>query len=59
MNRRHFVAAVPAALWAGYSAASAPRPDGLKSGLPVGEFPPPFDVQDITGPNQGQSLCYR
>jgi hypothetical protein len=30
-----------------------------KSGLPVGESVGPFNVQDITGPNQGKSLCYR
>jgi hypothetical protein len=32
---------------------------GLKSGLQVGDFAEPFDVQDITGPNKGTSLCYR
>ena len=31
----------------------------LKSGLPVGEKVPPFNVKDITGENQGKSLCYR
>jgi hypothetical protein len=31
----------------------------LKSGLQVGEFATPFDVQDITGPNKGKTLCYR
>jgi hypothetical protein len=31
----------------------------LTSGLQVGEFANPFDVQDITGPNKGTSLCYR
>lgn len=32
---------------------------GLKSGLQVGEHAGPFNVQDITGPNKGKSLCYR
>jgi hypothetical protein len=32
---------------------------GLKSGLQVGERAGAFNVQDITGPNKGQSLCYR
>lgn len=31
----------------------------LKSGLQVGEFAPPFDVFDVTGPNAGTTLCYR
>ena len=33
--------------------------DAPKSGLQVGEFASPFDVQDITGPNKGTTLCYR
>lgn len=37
-------------------AADAP---GLKSGLQVGEKAGAFNVQDITGPNKGTSLCYR
>lgn len=31
----------------------------LKSGLPVGESVPPFNVRDITGPSKGETLCYR
>lgn len=31
----------------------------LKSGLEVGEKAPAFIVRDVTGPNQGKSLCYR
>ena len=31
----------------------------LKSGLPVGDSVPPFNVRDITGPNAGKTLCYR
>lgn len=31
----------------------------LKSGLPVGERVPAFNVRDITGPEKGTTLCYR
>jgi hypothetical protein len=31
----------------------------LQSGVQVGDFAAPFDVKDITGPNKGQTLCYR
>ena len=31
----------------------------IKSGLQVGEFPPAFNVKDITGANAGKKLCYR
>ena len=33
--------------------------DTVKSGLKVGESVNPFLVDDITGPNQGTTLCYR
>jgi hypothetical protein len=33
--------------------------DAVQSGLKVGEFVNPFQVDDITGPNKGTSLCYR
>jgi len=33
--------------------------DELASGLPVGESVPAFNVRDITGPNEGKTLCYR
>lgn len=33
--------------------------DPVKSGLKPGEFVNPFQVDDITGPNKGTSLCYR
>lgn len=33
--------------------------DRVKSGLAVGEPVNPFEVEDITGPNQGKTLCYR
>jgi hypothetical protein len=33
--------------------------DAVKSGLAVGEFASPFNVDDVTGPNKGKTLCYR
>jgi hypothetical protein len=33
--------------------------DAVESGLKVGGFVNPFDVDDITGPNKGTTLCYR
>ena|SRR5687768_3423918 len=31
----------------------------LKSGLAVGDAPGAFNVNDVTGPSKGKSLCYR
>ena len=33
--------------------------DAVQSGLKVGEPVNSFQVDDITGPNKGTSLCYR
>jgi hypothetical protein len=33
--------------------------DAVESGLKLGSFVTPFDVDDITGPNKGKTLCYR
>ncbi|MFO0890159.1 MAG: hypothetical protein U0790_13595 [Isosphaeraceae bacterium] len=33
--------------------------DEIKSGPAIGEFASPFDVDDVTGPNKGKTLCYR
>ena len=33
--------------------------DAVESGLKVGEAVNPFQVDDITGPNKGTTLCYR
>lgn len=33
--------------------------DAVKSGLEPGAFCSPFDVDDVTGPNKGTTLCYR
>lgn len=31
----------------------------FQSGMEIGAIPMPFDVEDVTGPNQGKHLCYR
>ena len=31
----------------------------VKSGPGVGDAPSAFNVEDITGPNKGKTLCYR
>ena len=33
--------------------------DAVQSGLKPGDFVGAFDVDDITGPNKGTTLCYR
>jgi hypothetical protein len=33
--------------------------DAVESGLKLGDFATPFNVDDITGPNKGKTLCYR
>ena len=33
--------------------------DAVQSGLKPGELVNPFNVDDITGPNKGTTLCYR
>jgi hypothetical protein len=33
--------------------------DAVESGLKPGESVSPFDVDDVTGPNKGTTLCYR
>lgn len=47
------------ALAVGLLSAVALAGDAPKSGLQIGDSPSPFDVQDITGPNKGTTLCYR
>ncbi len=33
--------------------------DAVESGLKPGEPVSAFDVEDVTGPNKGKTLCYR
>ena len=40
-------------------AASTSLADEVKSGLQPGALPGAFNVQDVTGPAKGKSLCYR
>jgi hypothetical protein len=47
------VLAITAASAAGYAA------DELKSGLQLNEHAGYFLVKDVTGPNRGESVCYR
>ena len=33
--------------------------EAVQSGLKIGEPVGAFDVDDVTGPNKGKTLCYR
>jgi hypothetical protein len=54
--RMRLVVAGFAALAAGIGSAQA---GDVQSGLQPGDAPPAFEVNDITGPARGTSLCYR
>jgi hypothetical protein len=50
--------AVGASLTVALLVGSVIAAEGLKSGPPVGKnIPGPFNVQNVTGPFAGQSLC--
>lgn len=53
---RNLLAAVAAVAILGSAAVQA---GDLKSGLELGDRTSAFNVKDVTGPNQGKSLCYR
>jgi hypothetical protein len=57
--RLKFAWGVPAVMVSALVVGTAFAAESVKSGLQPGDFPTPFDVQDITGPNKGKSLCYR
>ena len=62
LNRRTICRLMPVLLaaWVSFAIAdekTAAKP--IKSGLPAGEFVPPFNCRDITGPAKGKTLCYR
>jgi hypothetical protein len=38
---------------------SAHAGEAVKSGLTVGKIVGAFEVDDVTGPHKGQTLCYR
>lgn len=49
-----------------FPGSASPKPDmsqtetvSFQSGMEVGEIPMPFEVEDVTGPNEGKILCYR
>ena len=48
-----------AALSVGWTLTLGSAADAAKSGPAVGATPAPFEVQDVTGPSAGESLCYR
>jgi hypothetical protein len=50
---------IPPALLLIACAGAAVIAGNVKSGLKVGDAAGAFNVKDITGPNQGKSLCYR
>lgn len=56
LMRKYVAACVLSLMVAGLSAVHA---SDLKSGLQIDEFPAAFNVTDITGPSEGQKLCYR
>lgn len=55
MRRLHLAAA---ALVMSASAIAAPAVFAGDTGLKKGDKASAFDVQDITGPNKGKTLCY-
>lgn len=57
--RNPFARAVPAMVVSIALVGTAFAADAVKSGLKSGEPVSPFDVEDITGPNKGKTLCYR
>ncbi len=57
--RFHFAKGVPAVLVSIVVVGASFAGDAVQSGLKPGESVAPFDVDDITGPNKGKTLCYR
>lgn len=57
--RRNFATGISAMVVSIVMVGTSLAGDAVESGLKVGEFARPFDVEDITGPNKGQTLCYR
>ncbi len=57
--RTRFAMGFSAALLSLVIVGSGRAGDPVASGLKVGDAPSPFNVDDITGPNKGTTLCYR
>ena len=57
--RSIFAKGVPAVMVTIVMVGASLAGDAVQSGLKVGESVNAFQVDDITGPNKGTSLCYR
>ena len=57
--RFRFAKGVPAVVVSIVMVGASIAGDAVQSGLKPGESVSPFQVDDITGPNKGRSLCYR
>jgi hypothetical protein len=57
--RIRFAMGVPAVVVSIVMVGASLAGDAIRSGLKPGESVNPFQVDDITGPNKGTSLCYR
>ena len=57
--RFRFATGVPAVVASIVMVGACLAGDAVQSGLKPGENVRPFQVDDITGPNKGTSLCYR
>ena len=57
--RFRFAIGVPAVVVSIVMVGASLAGDAVQSGLKPGESVNPFQVDDITGPNKGTSLCYR
>jgi hypothetical protein len=57
--RFRFAMGVPAVVASIVLVGASLAGDAVQSGLKPGESVNPFQVDDITGPNKGTSLCYR
>ena len=57
--RIRFAKCVPAVVVSIVMVGIALAGDAVKSGVKPGESVNAFNVDDITGPNKGKTLCYR
>lgn len=57
--RMRFAAGISAVVVSIVTVGTSIGGDPVKSGLSIGDSVSPFDVEDITGPNKGKTLCYR
>ena len=57
--RSRFVLGISAVVVSIVAVGASLARDAVESGLKPGNFVSPFDVDDITGPHKGKTLCYR